>query len=268
MRDRAYNAVFTAETLEPRVAANGNPYLRARGTIANRERSIRRTVMVHGAGYGPVTSEMKIGVPLKLRGFYREVQAGGKRGGQFFSAIGLASAYGTKRSDPAKTVAADEAMPARAHAAATDAPGVAHVEAPSRHQAESLIRDVTDATPGNPAQGLESAEPDAETLSLLEELRSAPRPAMPTLEELADRADRAEHEAVLPDLELEPFPPAPRTISGHVREGYHRRQRHGPQSSLVKIVWIDACVVKGGAKRRQTARAEDPNQASLLIHGD
>jgi hypothetical protein len=268
MRDRAYNAVFTAETLEPRVAANGNPYLRARGTIANRERSIRRTVMVHGAGYGPVTSEMRIGVPLKLRGFYREVQAGGKRGGQFFSAIGLASDYAAKRSGPVGAGASEHPMPTRADAPAAETPDAARVGATPTHPTESRIRSAPDGSFGNLTQELEVPEPDAETLILLEELRSAPRPAMPTLEELADRAERTEHEAVLPDLALEPFPPAPRTISGHVREGYHRRQRHGPQSSLVKIVWIDACVVKGGAKRRQTARAEDPNQASLLIHGE
>lgn len=268
MRDRAYNAVFTAETLEPRVAANGNPYLRARGTIANRERSIRRTVMVHGAGYGPVTSEMRIGVPLKLRGFYREVQTGGRRGGQFFSAIGLASAYGAKRSDEKPTDATEQAMPTHPDAPPAETADAARVEAASRQPTEARTRTAANT----PLTGLdvdrEVTEPDADTLSLLEELRSSPRPAMPTLEELADRAGRAEQEAVLPDLALEPFPPAPRTISGHVREGYHRRQRHGPQSSLVKIVWIDACVVKGGSRRKPATKAEDPNQASLLIHGD
>lgn len=38
-----------------------------------------------------------------------------------------------------------------------------------------------------------------------------------------------------------------RVIAGHERAGHYRRQRHGPNNSHVKIVWIPDVVVKGGS---------------------
>lgn len=37
-----------------------------------------------------------------------------------------------------------------------------------------------------------------------------------------------------------------RTLSGHERKGYYRRQHYGPGNSLTKVVWIDQVEVNGG----------------------
>lgn len=39
-----------------------------------------------------------------------------------------------------------------------------------------------------------------------------------------------------------------RTLAGHERRGYYRRQRHGPGNALVKVVWIDEAKVNGGRR--------------------
>lgn len=37
-----------------------------------------------------------------------------------------------------------------------------------------------------------------------------------------------------------------RVLASHDRIGHYRRQHYGPGNSLVKIIWIDDCKVKGG----------------------
>jgi hypothetical protein len=39
-----------------------------------------------------------------------------------------------------------------------------------------------------------------------------------------------------------------RTVAGHERQGYYRRQHYGLNNSLVKIVWVNATSVNGGLK--------------------
>lgn len=37
-----------------------------------------------------------------------------------------------------------------------------------------------------------------------------------------------------------------RSLVGHERKGYYRTQRHGPNNSLVKTIWVDEVKVNGG----------------------
>jgi len=39
-----------------------------------------------------------------------------------------------------------------------------------------------------------------------------------------------------------------RTLAGHERRGYYRRQHYGPDNSLIKVIWIDQVDVNGGLK--------------------
>lgn len=39
-----------------------------------------------------------------------------------------------------------------------------------------------------------------------------------------------------------------RTLTGHERKGYYRRQHYGPNNSLTKVIWIDDVKVNGGRK--------------------
>jgi hypothetical protein len=41
-----------------------------------------------------------------------------------------------------------------------------------------------------------------------------------------------------------------RTLTPHVRTGYYRRQRYGKGGQLVKIVWIQACIVNEGREHK------------------
>ena len=39
-----------------------------------------------------------------------------------------------------------------------------------------------------------------------------------------------------------------RSLAGHERRGYYRRQHYGPGNSLTKVIWIDQVDVNGGLK--------------------
>ena len=39
-----------------------------------------------------------------------------------------------------------------------------------------------------------------------------------------------------------------RSLTGHERKGYYRRQHYGPGNSLTKVIWIDDVQVNGGRK--------------------
>ena len=39
-----------------------------------------------------------------------------------------------------------------------------------------------------------------------------------------------------------------RTLPGHERKGFYRRQHYGPNNSLTKVIWIDKVDVNGGLK--------------------
>lgn len=39
-----------------------------------------------------------------------------------------------------------------------------------------------------------------------------------------------------------------RSLTGHERRGYYRRQHYGPGNSRVKLIWIDAVQVNGGSE--------------------
>jgi len=253
MGQRAYNALFTAQTVEPRTAKNGKPYLRARGTIANRDGTVTRTVLVQGPGYETVAAHMRIGEPLGLRGFYRRVEGGDRPGGQFFSAFGLTSA----KSGPG--------VP-HTSGARTTSEGV--VRAPDREAVVVDIahaRDETVRTPSvripigcDASSVVETPEAELVLLTPLVQLEEHERPPAPTVEELenARRATLPEPTTMLLDgVETEIGSDwkaaAPRTVEGHPREGYWRRQHHGPKNSLVKVIWINATYVKGGGSSRR-----------------
>jgi hypothetical protein len=271
MGDRAYNALFTPQTLEPRTARNGKPYLRARGTIANRNGAVTRTVLVQGAGYDTVAARLRIGEPLDLRGFYRRVEGGARPGGQFFSAFGLTSSRtgpggsaestartsseGVVRAVEHEAVVVDIARARDATPAETTSVRPPSVRLPSTR----IIQDPAEVDRGSDLQT------DAEPVLLepLRQLAEHERPAPPTIEEL-----EAARIAALPapttmlldgvetEIASDWTPAAPRSIEGHDREGYWRRQHHGPKNSLVKIIWIQATRVKGGAgssRRRAVA---------------
>lgn len=98
------------------------------------------------------------------------------------------------------------------------------------------------------------------------------RPAMPSVAELEARA--MEQNARQPDLidggghgpRGETAQDAPlRTIGGHLREGYWRRQRHGPGRSLVKTVYIGRSAVNGGPKTDAPSepKTDDPDMLPL-----
>lgn len=248
MGQRAYNALFTAETVEPRTAKDGRPYLRARGTIENRDGAIVRTVLVQGSGYDAVAPHMRVGVPLALRGFYRRVEKDGRLGGQFFSAFGLTSA---KRGP---------GIPSSG--ARTSSSGV--VRAPDR---EAVVVDLAQARidASRPSGRAPSVSRDADRspafvegdvlLTPLEQLPEDQRPPAPTVEELAAAdANRPQQPStmLIDGVETEVGPDwtgtAPRTLSGHEREGYWRRQHHGPRNSLVKVIWIGSSRVNGGSR--------------------
>ena len=53
-----------------------------------------------------------------------------------------------------------------------------------------------------------------------------------------------------------------RTLSPHVRTGYYRRQRYGKGGQLVKIVWIQACIVNEGREREALTSARRSADAS------
>jgi hypothetical protein len=276
MGDRAYNAVFTAESVEPRTAANGRPYLRARGVIANRRESIRRTVVVQGKGYDAIAPRMRVGEALGLRGFYKRVESPGRRpGGQFFAAFGLSerkASTGTTPSTPnatdaitakiERTIEADAAVDETAAPIAESIEAMPTSVASTRMQRPSPIEAARetdeDAGCGPVEAGLDLQEADFVLLEPLRQLAEHERPAPPTLEEL-EAAQAASQQApttmLLDGVETaigpDWMPSAPRSVEGHDREGYWRRQRHGPKNSLVKIIWIAATRVKGGSRRQR-----------------
>jgi hypothetical protein len=248
MGQRAYNALFTAETVEPRTAKDGKPYLRARGTIENRDGTVIRTVLVQGSGYDAVAPHMRVGIPLALRGFYRRVEKDGRQGGQFFSAFGLTSA---KRGPGIPSAGAR-----------TSSSGV--VRAPDR---EAVVVDLAKARidasrpSGRTSIGhrrpapLPAFEEGDLLLTPLEQLSEDQRPPAPTVEELAAAdAPRPQQpstmliDGVETEISEDWTGAAPRTISGHEREGYWRRQHHGPRNSLVKVIWIGSSRVNGGSR--------------------
>jgi hypothetical protein len=275
MGDRAYTAVFTAESVEPRTAANGRPYLRARGVIANRRESIRRTVVVQGKGYDAIAPRMRVGEALGLRGFYKRVENPGRRpGGQFFAAFGLSE----RKASTAGMPSAPNAIDAGAKGALTivtdavpdetAAPIAKSIEAMPTSVASTRTRRPSpieaaretdeDAGYGPVEASLDLQEADLVLLEPLRQLAEHERPAPPTLEEL-EAAQAASQQApttmLLDGVETaigpDWMPSAPRSVEGHDREGYWRRQRHGPKNSLVKIIWIAATRVKGGSRRQR-----------------
>ena len=259
MGQRAYNALFTAETVEPRTAKDGRPYLRARGTIENRDGAVVRTVLVQGSGYEAVAPHMRVGVPLALRGFYRRVERDGRQGGQFFSAFGLTSA---KRGPGIPSAGARTASSGVVRA--PDREAVVVDLARTRDETLRAVRTPTVRIPTDTEVSplVETQEAELVLLTPLVQLDEHERPPAPTVEELeaARRSAPAEPTTMLLDgVETEIGSDwkaaAPRTVEGHPREGYWRRQHHGPKNGLVKVIWINATYVKGGGSSRRRAVA-------------
>ena len=265
MAARAYNAVFTAETLEPRTSAKGKPYLRARGVLQNSTGPVTRTVLVRGPGYDDVRARMRVGEPLGLRGFYERVRDGSGRGGQFFSAFGLANRRPSASRPPetsaetsgaghSSDVDSTQAVPGTSSDAAFEGPSVpaGPVTSPRRKRRTPRARSTT------------ATEPSERTI-----LPDMERKPMPTIAELEARALEKmavrQPKLIEEDDETSTEDAPIRRIEGHLREPYWRRQRHGPGRSLVKTVYIGGSAVNGGPRRMHDRDEHDVEAEAMLL---
>lgn len=90
----AYLARFTPVTIESRRTARGAAQLKARGVIANRNGSIKRTIVAYGRLHDEILPKLEAGRPVLLKGYYERVRnADGSQGGEFFKPFAVVRVY-------------------------------------------------------------------------------------------------------------------------------------------------------------------------------
>jgi len=98
----AYLARFTPVTVESRRTRAGAAQLKSRGVIANKNGSIKRTVVAYGRLHDEILPKLEAGRPVLLKGYYERVRnADGSQGGEFFKPFAVIKVYDLPEITPA-----------------------------------------------------------------------------------------------------------------------------------------------------------------------